>query len=282
MNVIVGYKSEFHYASIDLVAQSFTDAFEALGFNACLRQVTPDLVNELSPQDLYLQIPMGLTFKPPCRTIVYNCDLLPFFPSQSPGPEAYWNMLKKDLALGAMVFDYDPGNVEFLRRQDVVAQLCPFGYSDRFQVPPLTGPLAPDIYFMGNSTVYRRQIIRKCKGLRVAPGKNLSLKRSLLCTDGVHLLLRSVPELMPFDCLRAMLLLANKRCVLSEPPDWSPLRDKVHWYTEPVKRMPRVTDELMGDPKRRMEIGAAGYGFVVGGFRQEQLLETALKRLDLL
>ncbi len=197
--------------------------------------------------------------------------------------------LQQELATGRAdaVFDYNEHTTNWMRKAGMNAIYCPVGYHELFEVPPVKGLKSrrddgrTDAYLIGRADCGNRPewVMANRSWAKVIDWREHQwLRPSLLSTDAVHLNVTTRVRCKTFLSMRViMLLMANRRFVLSEIPDWSPLKSGEHWATVERKGLEGAYQAWAKNDKGRHEIAEAGYQFIRFHHRLDYHFEMAMK-----
>lgn len=275
----------------DIFALAMIDVLEKLGYEAwsVIRGEDPPS-RYRTVDDLWLFLGHGvpgLYRDLPGRKVIYSFH--PYGDDYGQYAARNFRTVKGCLVEGhaEVVFHYNLHTVEWMRRQGLPAYYSPVGYHETFEMGFDGELLNLGVYFLGRPRGRRKEILKACGAqccnwLHRSAADAARRRAQLLNTDGVHLNLFHIPW-RPFLALRVVtLLLANRRAVVSEPPDWSPLVSGEHYLEVPTADLPSACKSLLNDAKRRRELGEAGYDFVRTHYRLDQGLKQSLAEAGLL
>jgi len=183
------------------------------------------------------------------------------------------------------IFHYNLHTAQWMQEDGLPAYYAPVGYHESFEAPKVE-PYPLGVYILGRSSKRRAMVLSRTKKAHICnwvKESDMEFRRArLLNTDGVHLNLFYIPW-RPFYALRVVMhLLSNRRCVVSELADWSPLTDGEHYIEVPAAEIPGVCKELLQDKQRRHELGNAGYEFIKKSHRLDVEFKRALTEAQLI
>lgn len=271
---------------LNLLGKALACAFDELGFRGKLVYSYREVEQKKENIILMAHVPLDQLRDFPGAIIRLNFEPLPHDSrtSKSRKCQAHWFELKQDLkAFGGVAeycFDYNETTTEFINSQGSRAFYLPIGYHPSFEADRAP-PFDRGVYFLGilppRRKLHAEAIGACCFDFLDHPYNTARL----LHTPGVHLnIYKSSWRLM--DWLRVgMLLLSNRRAVLSETPQRTPLVDGKHWITCRAENLPDTARALFYDHDRCRELGENGYRYIKKNYHLTDMLARSLRAAEL-
>jgi len=250
-----------HKYAGDIFARAFGMCLPALGYSPIwIWRDSSALPSEDS--DIIINFGRGMAeqFRPmKGRKFVYNFHparrVISGKPLWDAFSERYFRDLQKTITSGhaEAVLEYNLLTARDLNSEGIRAVYTPVGYHETFEVPRREPLEETGVFFLGVTRKKRRPQFIKALNAKVFQGDGATweTQERLLQTDGVHLDIPHV-DWRAFLSLRVIMrLLSNKRAVLCEKPEWSPLTHGEHYmeFSPGSVISAKKTAELMlGDP----------------------------------
>ncbi len=260
------------------VARALRSILLSMGFQAKLTSTQPQHISE---GDLLIS-PSAMKKRDWATTIFFCME--PFRNPNKPGP--YANQVRRMRRWCTSpsrwfdaIFCHDVTTMMEFQQFDVPAFLVPIGYHESFEVHRPAHIWSEGVFFIGSQTGMRNEIVTACGGRYVT---RRDAVKACLHAPGIHLAIHAGAQ--SFDSVRIVsLLLANKRCVLSDTmARWSPLVPERHYYVASHRYMPHVCRDLMANPDLRNVVAQKGHEYVKTRFRLDDYLKAALREAGVL
>ncbi|MFA5857605.1 MAG: glycosyltransferase [Elusimicrobiota bacterium] len=217
--------------------------------------------------------------------IMYNMEQFPSLEETNAHTQQNYARFKDIINSYDYILDSDQSNVEFLKHNGFQnAYYAPIGYHPRFEVGLSETPETLDLLFLGVLSGRRMKILeklyKKYDGLALFNVFGEERAKKVMSAK-INLNLHFDDNRRYFESHRIiMLMLCNKRFVLSEPVEnCAPLIKDEHFVVTDQDNLDSVIGYYLKNEIERRQIGCSGYEYVKSHLRFSDTFMTAFDEL---
>jgi ADP-heptose:LPS heptosyltransferase len=281
INIVIG-----HYPFFNEIGKAINDCFQKLGYESYItNQFLANRVN-------FCLGAYQFGFIKKCDNTLYIMYQMEQFPFEEKNYEhkraqEWFERINTFINCYDYVFDVSIDNVNFLKskKYNNVFHL-PVGYHHSFEFNLMNTTETYDFFFTGSFPERRQRILskllQKYKGNAVFDifGED---RAKYILSSKINLNLHYEEHLDMFESLRiVMLLLSNKRFVLTEPiKNLAPFQNKIHLVTSTEENLDKTIDYYLTHEDERKQIAENGYNFVKTEYKLMDHLQNVLNMINL-